>query len=257
METYRTTGTTAAGPPRSVARQSAAWAVHLLTALGAAAGLMAIIAIAGWRWGPAFFWMGATLFIDSVDGILARRCNVQQVLPHFDGALLDNIVDYFTYVIVPAYFLYEANVVPLGFRLPSAVLITLASAYQFCQAGAKTGDHYFKGFPSYWNIVVVYLFLFGWPFWANLAIIFALAAAVFIPLKYLYPSRTRTFRPLTLALSTVWALVMVVILFRFPRPQTGLLYFSFLYVIYYFAMSAYLTATGGGACRPRPFAKQG
>lgn len=245
-------------PVYSVARRGAAWAVHFFTASGAVAGLMAIIAVADERWRMAFVWMGATLLIDSIDGFLARRCNVKQVLPHFDGALLDNIVDYFTYVIVPAFFLYQANVVPLGFRLLSALLITVASSYQFCQSDAKTDDHYFKGFPSYWNVAVLYLFLFEWPAWINLAIILVLTVAVFVPLKYLYPSRTRTFRPLTLLFTFVWGLLMIVILARFPTEQTALLHLSFVYVLYYFAMSAYLTATGGGgASRPPTLEKQG
>jgi len=237
----------------SNARKSAAWAVHLMTAFGAAAGLMALIAIANERWRLAFIWMGVTLFIDSVDGSLARRCKVKEVLPQFDGALLDNIVDYFTYVIVPAYFLYQANVMPLGFRLLSALMITLASAYQFCQSDAKTDDHYFKGFPSYWNVAVLYLFLFDWPEWVNLGIIVVLTVAVFVPLKYLYPSRTRTLKPLTLALTAVWGIIMIVILARYRSPiaHSVLLNVSFLYVIYYLAMSAYLNVTGGGKPHPR------
>jgi phosphatidylcholine synthase len=130
---------------------------------------------------------------------------VKEVLPQFDGALLDNIVDYFTYVIVPASFLYETRSVPIGFNLVSAILITLASAYQFCQSDAKTDDYCFKGFPSYWNVVAFYLFMLDWPQWVNLVIIVALTVAVFVPFKYLYPSRTLIARPLNVALTAVWA----------------------------------------------------
>jgi len=218
-----------------------AWAVHLFTALGAVAGLLAIIAIAHHEWRMAFSWMGVTLAVDSVDGMLARACRVKQVLPHFDGALLDNMVDYFTYVIVPACFLYEARTVPMGCNFMAATAITLASAYQFCQAEAKTKDHFFMGFPSYWNIVVFYLFLLEWPEWVNLVIILLLAIGVFVPVKYLYPSRTPAWRPLTLTLSCLWGALMVLVLVRYPQGHRGLLYASLAFVAYYGAMSAYLT----------------
>ncbi len=222
-------------------RTFAAWSVHLLTATGAAAGLMALIATSQQRWQWAFLWMAVTLAIDSVDGTLARWCGVKTVLPQFDGSLLDNMVDYFTYVIVPAYFLYESGIVPPRFGLISAIAITLASGYQFCQADAKTDDHCFKGFPSYWNVVVFYLFMLSWSEWFNAAIVLILAIAVFIPIKYPYPSRTQRLRPLTLALTSVWAVMMAIVLARYPEESTGLIYASFAYLAYYFGFSAVLT----------------
>ena len=228
----------------SLARKCAAWCVHLLTAAGAVVGLMAIIAIARHQWLLAFAWMAVTLAIDSVDGMCARACRVKEVLPHFDGALLDNIVDYFTYVIVPASFLYETHSVPTGFNLVSAMLILLASAYQFCQIDAKTKDHCFKGFPSYWNVVAFYLFMLDWPEWVNLAIIAALAIGVFLPVKYLYPSRTRLFRPLNMVLTALWGGALVAAMFRYPNGHRALVYISLAYIGYYFAMSALLTAKG-------------
>lgn len=221
-----------------------AWTVHLLTAAGAAAGLMAVIAIAHAEWMHAFSWMAITLLIDSCDGMLARACRVKEVLPQFDGALLDNIVDYFTYVMVPAFFIYESGIVPDGFALACALAITLSSGYQFCQADAKTADHCFKGFPSYWNIVVFYLFMLALPGWLNTAVLLCLAIAVFVPVKYLYPSRTLFLRPLTLMLSTAWGLVLAVILLYQLEGHTPLLYVSLAYVAYYLSMSAYLTARG-------------
>jgi phosphatidylcholine synthase len=227
--------------PHSRVRTWTAWGVHLLTATGAAAGLMALIAISHDRWQWAFVWMGVTLAIDSVDGTLARLCGVKQVLPQFDGALLDNMVDYFTYVIVPAYFLYEAGIVPARCGLLTAIAITLASGYQFCQSDAKTEDHCFKGFPSYWNVVVFYVFMLAWPKWLNAIIVLALAIAVFVPVKYPYPSRTPMLRTLTLALTAVWGALMALVLFRYPEHSRGLIYASLVYVVYYFAFSLYLT----------------
>lgn len=221
-------------------RKTLAWMVHLLTASGAVVGFLAIIAIGRGQWVQAFGWMAVSVFIDSIDGMLARACKVKEVLPNFDGALLDNIVDYFTYVIVPASFLYETHSMPTSFNLVSAVLITLASAYQFCQAEAKTEDHCFLGFPSYWNVVALYLFLLDWPEWVNFVIVAVLAAGVFIPVKYLYPSRTATLRPLNLLLTAIWALSLVMALWRYPQGHLIPVYASLAYVAYYLAISAYL-----------------
>ena len=223
------------------ARKWAAWAVHLLTATGAVAGLMALLATSHHKWVHAFGFMGLTLFIDSVDGALARLCNVKLVLPQFDGELLDNIVDYFCYVIVPAFFLYECGLVPYGYGIVAAIGITLASGYQFCQTDAKTDDHFFKGFPSYWNVVVFYLFMLRFPPWVNLVILLALAVAVFVPVRYLYPSRTRVLRPLTLMLTVVWGVLLVSVLWRYPDHNPVWLHASLLYVAYYFVVSGYLT----------------
>jgi len=226
---------------RARARKPAAWAVHTLTATGAAIGLVAIIAISNGNWMAAFGWMALTVFIDAVDGTFARFFKVKEVLPGFDGALLDNIVDYFTFVLIPAFFLYEAHIVPPGFALLAAMTITLASGYQFCQADAKTEDHYFKGFPSYWNIVVYYLFMLDWPPYLNLAIILLLAVAVFIPVKYLYPSRTRLLRKTTTVLTALWTAAVVIAYFAYPHAHAPWLYASLLYVVYYAVASIHIT----------------
>lgn len=238
-------------PNGSPIHKSAAWGVHLLTAMGAVVGLMALIAIAHDKWQLAFGWMAVTLFIDSVDGTLARVCRVQRILPQIDGALLDNIVDYFTYVIVPAFFIYESDIVPPHWGVPAAIAITLASGYQFCQADAKTDDYFFKGFPSYWNVVVFYLFTLGLGPWPNLAILFILSVAVFVPVKYLYPSRTKTLRTLTLTLTTVWGIMLALAVVRYPEGHGALVRWSLIYIFYYFAMSLYLTLATRGRVAPR------
>ncbi len=217
-----------------------AWSIHLFTALGAVFGFLAIIAIGRHDWLLAFIWMAVSVFIDSVDGVLARACKVKDVLPNFDGALLDNIVDYFTYVIVPASFLYETHSVPYKLNLISSILITLSSAYQFCQADAKTEDHWFKGFPSYWNIVVLYIFLLGLPKELNFIIILVLTILVFVPIRYLYPSRAVQHRLVNLILVFIWGFLIVLSLYTYPNHYTYI-YLSLIYVLYYFVYSIYCT----------------
>ena len=170
------------------------WMTHLVTASSAVWGLLAILAITNGAWIEAFWWMAVAVAIDSFDGALARRVDVKKVLPQIDGALLDNIVDYLNYVFVPAYFLYATNLLPARFAVLGAALILLASAYQFSQSDAKTEDHYFKGFPSYWNVMVFYMFMLGTGPWLNLGITVLLCVLVFVPIKYIYPSRTRCSR---------------------------------------------------------------
>jgi phosphatidylcholine synthase len=223
-------------------QKAAAWAVHGFTAAGAVVGLMAVIEITRTRFIAALVLMGVTIAIDSFDGTLARKARVKEVLPQFHGALLDNIVDYFTYVMVPAYFLYMAGLVPYRLALPTAAAVTLASCYQFAQADAKTSDCFFLGFPSYWNIVVFYLFLLGWPQWVNLAIILVLVAGVFLPVKYLYPSRTPVLFKTTFVLSVIWGVLAVIALFTYPGHHKLYICLSLIYVVYYFGMSFYFTA---------------
>ena len=227
--------------PSPIRHVAGAWFVHALTASGGAIGLLALAAIGEDRYISAFAWMSVAIAIDSVDGTLARVFRVKHFLPTIDGALLDNIVDYFTYVIVPAYFIYQSGLIPGPMGVVAALAIVLASAYQFCQADAKTEDHYFKGFPSYWNVVVFYLFFLDLSPRVNLAIVMVLAFAVFVPIKYVYPSRTRAFRSLTLVLSTGWGIMVLAVLLRYPRVNLPLVYVSLVYVAYYFAIGFYIT----------------
>lgn len=223
------------------AQTIAAWTVHAFTASGAVAGLMAVLAVSDHRWKDAFAWMGLSLLIDGVDGLLARKARVKERLPNFDGALLDNLVDYFTYVMVPAFFVWEAAMLSRGGALFGASAMILSSAYQFCQADAKTDDHYFKGWPSYWNILVFYLFILDLgPRW-NLVLILVCAALVFVPIRYLYPSRAERFRTLHLVLALVWAIALVILWYQYPETGPGVLALSFLYVVYYHGVSVYAT----------------
>ena len=222
-------------------QQLLAWSAHLLTATGAIWGLLALLAITREQWVWSFVWMAVAILVDSSDGILARRVRVKAVLPNFDGALLDNMVDFLNYVIVPAYFLAQTELLPPGFGLTGALMICLASSYQFCQSDAKTADHYFKGFPSYWNIMVYYMVLLGLGAWTNLVIVTVLSVLVFVPVKYIYPSRTRAHQSLTLTLATGWAAANAVALWTYPNHAIWLVWVSLLFGVYYMGMSLYLT----------------
>lgn len=196
-------------PSYSWLRHVLAWAVHLYTALGLV--LAASIAVLLVRGGAASFaWAFAFMFvavvIDATDGILARAVQVKKVLPKFDGTLLDNLVDFLNYTFLPLVLLWRAGVIPEG--MAWALLVPLlASAYGFCQVDAKTADGHFQGFPSHWNIVAFYLYLFGLPLWANLALLWILALLTFVPSLYLYPTRhSGLIEILTNVLGGIWAI---------------------------------------------------
>lgn len=217
-----------------------AWLTHLVTATGAIWGFLSILAINERNWQLAFVWMAVAVFVDSFDGLLARSVQVKRVLPEFDGALLDNIVDYLNYVFVPAYFLYHADLLPGELQLFVPAVILLTSAYQFCQSDAKTDDHYFKGFPSYWNIVVFYLVLLQWEAWINGIILLFLSVMIFVPLKYIYPSRTSILPRLTMGLGLIWAVINLMILVQYPNYAPVLLWLSLAYVVYYCALTGFV-----------------
>jgi phosphatidylcholine synthase len=228
----------AASPARTVA----AWGVHLLTASSAPAGVLAILAAERGEAATAMGWMAYTIAIDSIDGTLARAVGVKTVLPFFDGTRLDDLVDYFTYVIVPALFLLHVDVLPARAAVPVALCPVLASAYGFCRTDAKTSDHYFTGFPSYWNVVAFYLYTLGWPRAVNAAVLVLFSLAVFVPIRYVYPSRTTTLRGVTIALGVVWGAAVLWALAHLDRVPRALVLASLAFPVYYVGLSLALHA---------------
>lgn len=226
----------------------AAWGVHLYTAFGAVLGFLALEATADSRYGAAFLCMAVATFIDSTDGTLARRMRVKEVLPHFDGARLDDIVDYLNYVVVPVVLAYHAGLIPQNSAgLFIGALPLLASGYGFCQSDAKTADHFFTGFPSYWNVVVFYLYALVTPLWFNNTALVLLSILVFVPIRYLYPSKNLTARRTTYVLGILWGVCMFTLLAQFPRPSRWLACLSLFFPIYYFAISLHLHFRDGRA----------
>ncbi len=242
-------------------RQKAlAWSVHAITATGALWGMLAILAIFEERWLATFLWMVAAMLADGIDGTLARRFHTQVYAAALDGALLDNIVDYLTYVVVPALFLYRANLFPPALALVGIAVIVLTSAYQFSQVNAKTDDHYFTGFPSYWNVIVFFLFFLQQSPLFNFLIVALCGILVFVPIKYIYPSRAMRWQRPTMGLSLLWGLVNVLILVQYARysaPQPWLVWASVAYVFYYVGLSLYATWQGRSARSDKPQGQAG
>jgi phosphatidylcholine synthase len=175
--------------------------------------------------------------IDAIDGTLARAVGVKRVLPLIDGARLDDIVDYFTYVIVPAFFLARMAILPAPLAVPIALCPVLASGFGFSRTDAKTDDHYFTGFPSYWNIVAFYLYTLGWPPALNAVIVVGFSIAVFVPVRYVYPSRTRVLRSLTIALGLCWGASVLYVLARLGTASRAVVVVSLAFPLYYFVLS--------------------
>lgn len=228
-------------------RRILGWLIHLFTASGACAGLFALWAIEQQHLQVALWWMSVTIVIDAVDGMFARFVNIKQVVPRIDGALLDNIVDFFTYCMVPCFFLLVTPLLPNYWRVICIVAITFASAYQFTQVDAKTHDHFFKGFPSYWNIVVFYLFFWQTLPKTNVIILLVLAVLSFIPIKYVYPSRldhltnNKPLRIAMICLTIIWGLATYGLLWLYPHTSHVLVAISVGYCLLYFAISLYRT----------------
>jgi len=217
-------------------------AVHFYTASGALLAFLIVLAAIRGNAVQALWLALVALIIDGTDGWLARRFHVKETPPLFAGRRLDDLVDYLTYVFAPILLLWNTGHLPTG---PAGIILAalplLASGYQFCRVDAKTDDHFFLGFPSYWNVVAFYTIVFNLSPMSVGAILFTCSILVFVPIRYLYPSRTVIFRPLTLTLTGIWLLCYALILQQMPTPQPLFVIFSLFYLLYYVGLSLYLT----------------
>lgn len=218
------------------------WLAHVYTGLGAVAALLATLAVLAGDYRGAFIWLGVQIFIDATDGMLARALRVKERLPYFDGGRLDDIIDYLCYVFIPVLLLIHAQLLPARWGTAVGAAVLLASAYGFSQTAAKikTVDYFFTGFPSYWNLVALYLFLFGFSAEVNAVILLIFAVLVFVPLRYIYPSRTQAFSALTNTLGVLWAVLTMWIVWRLPAVDGPWAWISVLFPVYYFVVSVYL-----------------
>ncbi len=221
----------------NIFRVIAAWGVHLFTASGAVFGLLAILSIFEKDWKMMIVWMVVAMLVDGFDGMLARWADVKKYANGIDGALLDNILDYQNYVMVPALFLIKADVLPESVRLLAACSILLTSAYQFTQTDAKTDDHHFKGFPSYWNVAALYMLLMNLPQGVTFGFLMLFNVMVFIPIKYIYPTRNTYLRTLTLGLTYLYGAIGIWGLIQYPNQPQWVVWASFIYVAYYIVLS--------------------
>jgi phosphatidylcholine synthase len=216
-----------------------AWGVHLYTATGlVCAGLMAVLIFRGGDAGfrAALMLMMLATLIDSTDGYFARRLRVKTVTPNFDGRRLDDIVDFHTYTSLPLLLIWRAGLLPPGHEW-WLLLPLLASAYGFSQVNAKTDDGYFLGFPSYWNVVALYLYLLRPPFALSLLVIAGLSVLTFVPTRYLYPSQRAPFSRLTCVLAVLWAALCLLILARLTGDSCWPVWLSVGFPAYYLLMS--------------------
>ena len=226
-------------------RKAAAWAVHAFTASGIVLGFLALVAILEGDRQAVFLWLGLALFVDGIDGTLARRVRVHEMTPQFDGTTLDNVIDYFNYTAVPAMMIYWFDLVPEGFATVTAAGIMAVSCYTFSNAGIKSSDYYFVGFPALWNLVVLYFHILQTGPWVNLAVIVVCAILTFVPWKYVHPFRVSDWKRITIPMTVLWAatsLRLVLIDPAVEEPADASPVFFWLWVlasVYFVVLSAW------------------
>jgi phosphatidylcholine synthase len=197
-----------------------AFAIHLLTASGAALALAAALGAARAEWGFVFACLGVALIIDAVDGPLARRFDIGARIHWFDGAALDFVVDYSTYVFVPAFVLATSTLLAPPYDLIAGVVVAVVGALYFADRRMKTEDLAFRGFPAVWNALVFVLMVFAPPQWVTLVVIAACAILTFAPVEFVHPVRVVALRPLTLAVTGLWSVFAVWALLEGLAPGT-------------------------------------
>ena len=194
--------------------------VHIFTALGVVFGFLALLATVNGKIPEAFLWLAAALFVDGVDATLARAVNVKQNTPEIDGAILDNIIDYLNYVVVPVFIFYSLGMASEPYLLLSCVAILLVSCFTFTNTNIKTDDFYFSGFPAIWNIVVLYFYILESSEFTNFIFVILFCVLTFIPFKYVHPFRVVEFRKITLIITFIWMITTTILLFdlSFSNP---------------------------------------
>jgi phosphatidylcholine synthase len=196
-------------PPltRATLRAAAAFSVHIFTASGAGCALLALMAAVGAAWTEMFVWLGVAVVIDGIDGTFARRLRLAELLPRWSGDLIDFVVDYTTYVFVPAYAMVASGLLPASLALALGLIVTVTGALYFADRRMKTSDSYFRGFPALWNVVAFYLFVLKPAPWLAAGAIVALAAATFAPIHFVHPVRVPRWRRVNMAALVLWGLL--------------------------------------------------
>ncbi|SCW32919.1 CDP-diacylglycerol-choline O-phosphatidyltransferase [Borreliella japonica] len=213
-----------------------AWLVHTFTASGLIVGLYSIISIVNGDYSLLLKLTVIGLIIDGIDGTMARKLKVKELIPEIDGTLLDNITDYINYTFIPVIFFYLGEFIAEKYKIAICIGILLSSAYQFSRTDAKTNDNYFRGFPSLWNIFVILNIIFKIGQITNLITISICIILSFIPIKFIYPSKTKELRKITTPITIISCLIFAVSIFL-KLPATALKIAKTVLIVYF----AYLT----------------
>ncbi|KQU70122.1 phosphatidylcholine synthase [Aminobacter sp. DSM 101952] len=184
--------------------QARAFSVHLLTASGSFLAFLSLVAASEERWTAMFWWLGLALFVDGIDGPIARKLEVKEILPTWSGELLDNIIDYVTYVLIPAFALYQSGFMGEGLSFLSGAIIVVSSAIYYADTGMKTKENFFKGFPVVWNMVVFTLFVIEPGQWVSFAVVVVAGILTFVPMSFLHPVRVVRLRNINLPITLIW-----------------------------------------------------
>ncbi|HET7412593.1 MAG TPA: phosphatidylcholine/phosphatidylserine synthase [Pararhizobium sp.] len=197
-----------------------AFSVHILTASGSFLAFLALVAAAEHRFGAMWWWLGAALLVDGIDGPIARKLKVKEVLPNWSGIMLDNVIDYVTYVLIPAFALYESGMIGVPMSFVAAGLIVMSSAIYYADTGMKTEENFFSGFPVAWNMVVFTLFVVQPTEEVAFAVILISVILTFLPIDFLHPVRVARLRPLNLTIFGIWSVLSIAALFmNFESPR--------------------------------------
>ncbi|EPL10434.1 phosphatidylcholine synthase [Pseudomonas sp. CF161] len=209
-----------------------AWGAHGFTATGVVTAFLATLALFDNQPKACLIWLGVALLVDGVDGSLARKVNTQSVLPNIDGSVLDLVIDYLTYVFIPALFIYRYIALPDYTPLLATSLILVSSLFCFCNVNMKSKDNYFQGFPAAWNVVALCLYIIAPPAWLTLLSIIGLALLTLSRMKFLHPFRVRRFMPINIAVTFIWLLCSLLLVLRHPDENPVVM-------LVWLAMSAY------------------
>ncbi|HEX5213498.1 MAG TPA: CDP-alcohol phosphatidyltransferase family protein [Pseudolabrys sp.] len=212
-----------------------AFAVHVFTACGAALAFLALVLATGEHWAAMFFCLGLALVVDGADGPLAREFKVAEVLPRWSGETLDLVVDFTTYVFVPAYAIAASGQLPKALAVPAGIVVVITGALYFADRQMKTADNYFRGFPGLWNLTAFYLYLLEPPEWASAAMIAVLAVLTFLPIKFLHPLRVERLRALNIGLLVAWAVLAFIAVIHNLAPGPYVIWPLVVIAVYFLA----------------------
>jgi phosphatidylcholine synthase len=181
-----------------------AFSVHILTASGAFLAFLGVVAAAEHRFVDMFWWLGLALAVDGIDGPIARKVRVKEVLPNWSGDTLDNVIDYVTYVLLPAFALYQSGMIGEPWSFVAAGAIVMSSAIYYADMGMKTDEYFFSGFPVVWNMVVFTLFVIEPGQWVSFAVVVVAGILTFVPINFIHPVRVARLRPINLGMTLLW-----------------------------------------------------